>query len=364
MAKKHVRRKRTTRDRWTGLSTAPGTVDADPTLPPGKLHAIAYDAGSCVERTVESIAELDSLRAGGKILWLDVTGLGDARLIEAIGARFRMHPLALEDVVHVHQRAKVEEYDTGLFVVARMPHIEDGQLVDLEQVSIFLGEDFVLTFQERSGDCFDPLRERMRHAKGRVRRSGADYLAYALLDAVIDAYFPLAEQFGERLESVEDNLLEDPTPDAPKELHALRRELLAARRAIWPLREALNHLMRTEQGRLTAETRIYLRDAYDHTIRLAELIDSHRELAAGLMELYLSSVSNRMNEVMKVLTIISTIFIPLSFVAGVYGMNFDPDTSPFNMPELRARFGYPFAMGLMALISGGLLVFFRRRRWI
>lgn len=339
-------------------------MDTDPSLLPGKIHAIAYDERSFVEHTLDSVREIDALLAPGKVLWVDVTGLGDARLIEAIGARFQIHPLALEDVVHVHQRAKVEEYATGLFVVARMPHVHEGRLADLEQVSVFMGDGFVVTFQERSGDCFEPLRERVRHAKGKVRRSGADYLTYAILDAVIDAYFPLVEEFGERLETVEDALLEDPTPEAPKELHTLRRELLATRRAVWPLREALNQLMRTEHGRLRPETRIYLRDAYDHTIRLAELIDSHRELAAGLMELYLSSVSNRMNEVMKVLTIISTIFIPLSFVAGVYGMNFDPDVSPFNMPELRTRYGYLFAMGGMAMICLGLLAFFRKRRWI
>jgi magnesium transporter len=231
-------------------------------------------------------------------------------------------------------------------------------------VSLFFGERYVVTFQEREGDCFEPVRNRIRRARGRLRENRPDYLAYALLDAVIDAYFPIVEAYGDRLEALEDRVLEEPTSDVVSEIHAVKRELSNIRRAVWPLRDVVNLLLREQHPLLREDTRLYLRDAYDHTIQLVELVESHREIASGLLDVYLSSVSNRMNEVMKVLTIIATIFIPLSFVAGLYGMNFDRQASAWNMPELSWDYGYPAALGVMLAIALGMLWFFRRKRWL
>ncbi len=329
---------------------------------PSAAKLLGYGEGEIVER---AITDPESLRAElpqHRVLWVDVTGLGDADLISGIGRVFDLHPLALEDVVHTHQRAKVEEYAFGYYLVVRIPHHVDGCL-ELEQVSIFLGDKFVVTFQEREGDSFDPIRDRIRKSHGRLRRSGPDYLAYALLDAVVDSYFPFVEAYGDRLEDLEDRILTEPDQSVINSIHEVKRELLMIRRAVWPLREALNLLLREDHGRISEETRLYLRDVYDHTIQLVELTETQREIASGLLDVYLSSVSNRMNEIMKVLTIIATIFIPLSFVAGLYGMNFDRG-SPFNMPELGWRYGYFFALALMAAIAGGLLFYFRRKRWL
>ncbi|CAG0953144.1 partial Cobalt/magnesium transport protein CorA, partial [Anaerolineae bacterium] len=277
---------------------------------------------------------------------------------------FSLHPLALEDVVHVHQRPKVEEYEAGFYLVMRMPRFEGAVNVELEQLSLFFGPGYVVTFQEREGDCLEPVRERLRGSRGRVRQLGADYLAYTLLDAVIDAYFPILEVVGERLELLEDRVLLHPDRAVVEDIHHVKRELIAIRRAIWPLRDAVNRLEREEHPLIDRETQVYLRDCYDHCVQLVELVETYREVATGLLDVYLSSVSNRMNEVMKVLTIIATIFIPLGFVASVYGMNFDTSRSPYNMPELEWRYGYPYVLGLMAAMVIGLLVYFRVKRWI
>lgn len=259
----------------------------------------------------------------------------------------------------------MEEYPTYHFVVVRMPTDDPAEPgLELEQVSLFFGERFVLTFRERPGDCFEPVCERLRRSRGRFRRSGSDYLAYALLDAVVDSYFPIVESYGDRLEELEDRILTKPDSKLVNEIHAIKRDLVMIRRAVWPLREAVSQLVREEHERIRTETRLYLRDVHDHTHQLVELTETQREVAAGMLDIYLSSMSHRMNEVMKVLTIIATIFIPLSFVASVYGMNFDRDVSPWNMPELTWRYGYPFALALMAAIAVGMLVYFRRKRWI
>jgi magnesium transporter len=235
--------------------------------------------------------------------------------------------------------------------------------LESEQVSLFLGPDFVVTFQERPGDCLEPVRERIRKKVARIRDAGPGYLTYSILDAVIDHFFPLLEAYGERLETLEDRIILRPDRSVVAEIHDMKRELLYVRRAIWPQREALNTLVRDDIPHISAETRLYLRDCYDHCVRLIDLVETYREVCSDLMDLYLSSISNRMNEIMKVLTIISTLFIPLTFVVGVYGMNFDT-ASPWNMPELKWYFGYPLCLALMAAITVGQIFFFRRKGWI
>jgi len=342
--------------------SSPGLLISHPGSSQPVLHVIGYGPEEIVEHPVSEIAELEDVVGRTPVTWVNVDGLGDPQTIERLGALFKVHRLALEDVVNVHQRPKVEEYADHLFIVLRMPQ-RDGR-VDTEQVSLFLGSNYVLTFQERPGDCFEPVRERLRRHRGRIRESGADYLAYALIDAAIDAYFPVLEAYGEAVEDLEDELIEETAGDIAGRIHSVKRELLTLRRAIWPLREMANALIRDRPSHVTEATTIYLRDCYDHTVQLLDIVETYRDIASGLLELHLSSVSTRLNEVMKVLTIIATIFIPLSFVAGVYGMNFSPAASPYNMPELNWYYGYPFALGLMAAVAAGLLYYFCRKGWI
>lgn len=343
--------------------TSPGTLIADPCAKPPRLSVMAYGPAGLVERTITDPADVCPLLATHPVVWLDVDGLGDVDVIRRIGSAFGLHRLALEDVLDVRQRAKVDRFETHHYIVAVMVESKDGH-IETEQLSLFLGRNFVITFQERPGDGFDRVRERIRGGQGMIRTGGAGYLAYALLDATIDAYFPILEGYGERLEALEDALVEAPDVDRLPEIHALKRDLLVLRRAVWPLREALNVLNRESSPAFTAETRPYLNDCYDHTVQIMDLVESHREMASGLMDVYLSSVSNRMNEVMKVLTVISTIFMPLTFIAGVYGMNFHPGAGPLSMPELRWPYGYVACLAVMLAVALAMLVFFRRRGWL
>ena len=348
--------------RRTPPGAVPGTVAVDPAAAPSQVQVIGYGAQVCREETVDDLGRLPEILKRHQVTWVNVTGLGDAKVIRRLGEMFRLHPLALEDVVNTHQRAKVDDYGEHLFLVVRM--LASGERLETEQVSIFLGKDFVLTFQERPGDCLDPVRKRIHTAKGRIRRSGPDYLAYAILDAVIDAYFPVLEKTGERLDQL-DERVEAATDQATiAQIHELKSELLLLRRAVWPLRDALSALVREPNPLVCEDTRVFLRDCHDHVVQVIELVETCRETCADLRDLHLSAVNNRMSEVMKVLTVIATIFIPLSFIAGLYGMNFDPQASAWNMPELGWRLGYPFALGVMAAVAAGLLWFFRRRRWI
>ncbi|MGF1627395.1 MAG: magnesium/cobalt transporter CorA [Alphaproteobacteria bacterium] len=334
----------------------------DPAALPSRLHVIAYGPDGLEEIAGCQPADVERLRDRAAVLWIDVTGLADIALIERIGSIFGLHRLSLEDVINVHQRPKAEDFEHHLFIIVRM--LLPGSQIASEQVSIFLGDGFLLTFQERPGDCFEPVRERLRKAKGRIRQLGSDYLAYALIDAVIDGYFPVLETLGESLEQLEEEVIARPEPDQVDRLHATRRELLTLRRAVWPTREMVNALIRDESRHIGDTARLYLRDCYDHAIQLMDIVETYREVAGSLLDVYLSSLSARMNEVMKVLTIIATIFIPLSFLAGVWGMNFDPDASPWNMPELGWYFGYPTALVLMMVVGGGLLFWFRHKGWL
>ena len=348
--------------RRTPPGTAPGTVAVDPQGARPVVRVMTYGPDELEEKEVDDLDSLAKLVGRLPVTWVDVQGLGDAETITRLGQILQLHPLALEDAVNTHQRPKVEDYGQFLFIVVRM--IVPGQRLDTEQVSLFLGKDFVVTFQERPGDCLDPIRKRLRQAKGRVRNAGADYLAYALLDAVVDAYFPAMEQYGEWLDSLDAEISAQPGSDVVVRVHQMRNDLLMLRRAIWPFRDDIGTLVREPNPLVSEETRVFLRDCYDHTVQIIDLVETSREMCSDLRDYYLSTVNNRMSEVMKVLTIMATIFIPLGFIAGVYGMNFDPEASGWNMPELGWSFGYPFALGLMAAVAGGQLWYFWRRGWL
>ena len=344
----------------------PGTIElhADHVAP--QMRVICYGNSSLVDQELANLEEIDPILTPEQgdphpVVWIDVHGLGDEDLLHAFGARFGLHPLAVEDVAHVHQRAKVERFDAHDFVVLRAARMGESGL-DIEQLSFFLGEGWVISFQERPGDVFEPVRQRILNDRGRIRHSGADYLLYALLDAVVDGFFPVLETYDGRLEAMEAVVLASPSRTMMSELHGIKGDLLVMRRAIWPLREMLSGLVRDESPRITDDVRVYLRDCQDHAIQLLDLVESWREMSGSLMDLYLSQVSNRMNEVMKVLTIISSFFIPLSFFAGLYGMNFE--ASPWNMPELRSPYGYPALLAFMVAITVGMYVFFRRKGWL
>jgi magnesium transporter len=350
--------------RYSPPGTSPGTLRPPAGVPrEGHITAIHYTPETYGEDEVTDLdAYLQTLPDEG-VVWLNVDGLGDVRVLERIGTHFGLHPLCLEDVLNIPQRAKFEEYEHYEFLICRMVRSHETPQ-PLEQVSLFLGPRYVLTFQEEEGDGFEPVRQRLRHKRGKMRFCGADYLAYALLDAVIDGYFPLLESLGDRLTAVEEAVLSSPTRETVEELYIIRHTLTGLRRAIWPAREAVNAFARIDSPLVTDQTSLFLRDCYDHVLQVLDVLESYRDLASGLMETYLSVQSHRMNEVMKVLTIIATIFIPLTFVAGIYGMNFDAATSPWNMPELHWYWGYPFSLTLMAVLAILLLIFFRRKDWL
>jgi magnesium transporter len=365
---RHLSRPR--RKRSTPPGAPPGTLIAPANAAQSKVQCIHYGPSGLVEMGAIGAEDLVPLAAGQTVRWVNVDHLGDAQTIKKIGEVFGLHPLALEDIVDAHQRPKVDVYDEHLLIITRVPVYspsdeEAGSTrLETKQVAICLGADFVVTFQEAAGQTFAPVLQRLRATDGRLRARGADYLAYALIDAAVDAYFPLLETYGEQVEDVEIQVVEQPQIGQITRIHDLKRNLLTARRSVWPQREMLNALVRDDSPFIGSQTQIYLRDCYDHTIQLIDMIETYREIASGLIDIHLSSVSNRMNEVMKVLTIISTIFIPLTFIVGVYGMNFDPAASRWNMPELGARYGYPVVLLVMAAIAVILVWAFWRRGWI
>jgi magnesium transporter len=350
----------------TGPGASPGTLYPSADAAPTEIHVIVYGPHDVQERHRCTLSDIPQPLPEGCVLWIDVRGVGNIELLQALAARYGIHALVLADIVNIGQRPKVEDYDQHTFVIAHMITALPHNQITVEQVSLLIGERYVITVQEgaEDGDVFEGVRRRLRQTKGRIRTSGADYLAYALLDAVVDAYFPVLEQVSQRLEELEQPVLERPTRDTGRKIYAFKRNLLLVRRSIWPQREALNSLLRDDESFMTAATRVYLRDVVDHATQVTDLVETYREFSASLMDLYLSAVNNRMNEVVKVLTIISTIFLPLSFIAGIYGMNFATAQSPWNMPELNWFYGYPFALGLMAAVAIAMLYGFRRAGWM
>lgn len=351
-----------TSSRHSRAGTSPGTLTRPPEAKHPVLSVFAYGPEGCDESKPRTLEEAIAPRGSHGTYWLNVDGLGDIELLKKIGESFKLHDLALEDVVALHHRAKLDRYDDYLFAVLRMPEINEDGEIDTDQLSIFVGPDYVLSFQQRHGDCFDTVRERIRGGKGRIRLLGSTYLFHAILDSVIDFYYPVLEKLGERLEELEDRVIAARGPAITGELHRVRRDLLVLRRAIWPLREILNELIRDDES--DPKLIPFLRDCYDHVVELIDLIETYRDLGAGLMEVYVSVVGNRMNEIMKVLTIIATIFIPLSFIASVYGMNFDTEVSPWNMPELGWKYGYLACVALMSAIGIGMLFWFKKKGWL
>lgn len=353
-----TRQRRSLFHRRTAPGASPGSLVADPQAPQPRVRLTAYNGDKYVERELRSAHDLQQIQQfleAYPVTWVNVEGLGDAETVGRLGEIFKLHNLALEDVLNNHQRAKVEPYRDHLFIVAR--RIEGQAHLHSDQLALFVGQRFVVTFHHRADDGLEPVRDRLRHARGVIRTSGPDYLAYALVDCVVDSYFPILEHIGEQIERLEMAIISGDDRQMVSRIHAVKSRLLALRRVLWPLREALHVLVRDPVPVIQEETRVFLRDCADHTFQIIDLVETYRELTGDLMELYHSSLASRTNEVMQVLTVIATIFIPLTFIVGVYGMNFD-------MPELRWRFGYPSVWMLMLGVTGSLLAYFRYKGWL
>ena len=347
--------------RSSAAGSAPGTLvySGEKKIDQVQITIFDYNERKLDERVIENVEEAVTYLDRPTTSWINVVGLHEVELIERQGQRLGLHPLLLEDVVNTGQRPKLEDYGDQLFIVMKMfkSLTEKGRL-ESEQISIILGQGYVLSFQESEGDLFDPIRERLRAGRSRIRKMGPSYLAYTLLDAIVDGYYVVLENLGERIEAIEERLIVDPQPEILEMIYGLKREMIYLRKSVWPLREVIGGIERTESSLIDKECKAFWRDVYDHTIQVIDSVDTYRDLLSGLQDLYLSSISNKMNEVMKVLTIIATIFIPMTFVAGIYGMNLS------NMPELEFDHSYKlFWLGMIA-IAGALVYMFRRLRWL
>ncbi len=325
-----------------------------------KITVIVYDETQFIEESYDAVEACFAFRDKPTVTWINIDGIHQAEIIEKMGACYNLHPLVLEDIQNTEQRPKIESYTDYLYVVLKMLYFDEAvNAVSTEQVSLIVGQNYVISFQEGlEGDVFGHLRERLRNEKGRARKLGADYLAYSLIDAIVDNYFSILERLGEKIELLEERLVSNPTTTTLHDIHYLKREMIYLRKAVWPLREVISIFSRTDSDIVQESTRIYLRDVYDHTIQVIDTVESYRDMVSGMLDIYLSSVSNRMNAVMKVLTIIATIFMPLTFLAGVYGMNFK------HMPELEWHYGYFGLWCIMIVIAIWMLIFFRKRKWL
>ncbi|HTV70028.1 MAG TPA: magnesium/cobalt transporter CorA [Rhizobiaceae bacterium] len=345
------------------VGSSPGTLVADPNAAKTALTLTLISPESYQVIEDASISDLQEQRGKWPIIWLDCVGLGNIDLIVEIGDLFGLHPLALEDTVNAGQRPKVDFYEDHAFVIVSM--IDDPKSNRYEQISTFFCDDFVITFQERKGDPFNAVRKRIDSSNpNRIRERKADYLAYALIDAVVDSYFPIIDDAGETVEKIEDEMLQQAAKHQVRQLHVFRRDAMALKRAVWPLRDVLAGLTRAEVPFIRAETRVFLNDTLDHSIRLIELVETQREMLTGLIEMHLSLTQQRTNEIISFLTVVTAIFIPLTFLAGIWGMNFDPSTSPWNMPELLSYYGYPAALGSMLFVALGLISYFKWKKWL
>ena len=322
------------------------------------LTLIQYDAGNLIERPVDSLGACHPTPESNTVSWVNMVGIHDVTQLQQFEPAFGIHILALEDIISTGQRPRIEDYGDYLFLVLKMLYRSpDNRQIVSEQISLILGRHFVCSFQEVEGDVFDPIRERLRTGKGRLRTLGADYLAYRLLDAVIDNYFVILEDVGERIEWLQEQVVENPDPEVLRSLHQSKRDMIFLRKNLWPVRELVSTLQKSESPLVSADLKLYLRDLYEHSLQVIDIVETLRDTLSSALDIYLSSVSNSMNEVMRVLTVIATLFIPLTFIAGVYGMNFE------HMPELHWRFGYAGAWAVMLLTAGGMLVYFKRRKW-
>jgi magnesium transporter len=353
---------RTFKRKQSNVGLAPGTLVhvGEKKAEKVVIRAWIYNNENLIEKVLETVEECQALKGQpGMNLWINVDGLDQIGIIEKLGSYFGVHPLTLEDVLNTGQRPKMEDYNSYIYTVLKeMILDEKREEIIIDQVSIIFGSNYILSFQERAGDVFDPIRERLKNPSSRLRKNGVDLLAYSLIDAVVDNYFLILEHIGEEVESLEEELIVSPMPETLKAIQKYKRDMITLRRSVWPLRELINSLQRTESELINETTQLYLRDVYDHTIQVIDSIEAFRDILSSMIDVYLSSLSNRMNDVMKVLTIIATIFIPLTFIAGVYGMNFD------YMPELRWRWGYPAVVLGMALLGISMFLYFKKRRWV
>lgn len=345
------------------IGTAPGSLIQREDSPRPVIRVMAYGPDSFVEDQDVAPEHLPPYIQKWPVTWIQVSGLGDPAVIKSIGAQFHLHELSLEDVVEGLQRPKIDIYDDYVFLVGW--HAEFNEHLEAHQFSIVLGNHVVITFQSRSAPLLgENIRQRIRSAQGTIRSRAADYLVYSLLDMIADSYYPVLESYGDRIEEIENHILQAPNETHVPDIRQIKRDLLRFRRMVWPFRDVINSVIRDGIPIFSADTQLYLRDCYDHITHVMDLIETCRELGFGLMDVYISCVSNRTNQIMKVLTIFSTIFIPLSFVASLYGMNFNTGKSPWNMPELDWYYGYPYALLLMAAVAIGLLVFYRIKGWL
>jgi magnesium transporter len=324
-----------------------------------KITLIDYDEAQVREKEIKNVEECFPFKDTPTVTWINIDGIHDVEVIEKIGKHFNLHPLLMEDIANTDQRPKMEDFCDHIFVVLRMLEYDEVKKnIKSEQISLVIGSNFLISFQESTGDIFNPLRERIKTGKGRVRKTGADYLAYSLIDAIVDNYFIILEKLGERIEEIEEKLVTNPTPETLKIIHELKSDMIFLRKSVWPLREVISGLQRMESPIIKESTAVYFRDVYDHTIQVMDTVETFRDMLSGMLDIYLSSISNKMNEIMKVLTIIATIFIPLTFIAGVYGMNFK------YMPELEWQFGYFAILILMSVIGVLMLIYFRGKKWL
>ena len=324
-----------------------------------KITIIDYDQKDMKEKEAKAVEECFPFKKTPTITWINIDGLHEVEIIKRIGEYFDLHSLVLEDIVNTNQRPKIEDFKNYIFLVLKMLNYDEGKKeIRAEQVSIIIGSNFIISFQEVQGDVFNAVRERIRNSIGKIRKMGADYLGYELLDAIVDNYFIILEKLGEDIEDIEDILVKDPNQETMHRIHYLKRETIFLRKSVWPLREVINTLEKEDTSLIKETTGIYLRDVYDHTIRIIETVETFRDLISGMLDIYLSSISNKMNNVMKVLTIIATIFIPLTFITGIYGMNFR------YMPELGWRWSYPLVWAVMIFVAISMVLFFKNKKWL
>ena len=330
-----------------------------------KITIFDYDEKNVIEKEVPDVEECIPFRDKQTVTWINVDGIHRIDILEKLTSCYQIHHLVLEDILNINQRPKIEDFGDYVYIAAKMLTLDEAKddIVD-EQVSIILGKNFLISFQEEKlGDVFDSIRQRIRVGKGRIRKMGSDYLAYALLDAMVDSYFMILERTGERIEELEESMVAKPDPTVLQTINKLKRRLIFLRKSVWPLREVVHGLTQTESNLLSDNASVYYRDIYDHVIQVVDTIEAFRDTVSGMLDIYLSSLSYKLNEVMKVLTIIATIFMPLTFIAGIYGMNFNWHVSRFNMPELNWRFGYFFALGIMTTVACTMIFYFKKKKW-